>query len=357
MKSILIIKQGIFGGTDRILSDFFSWCENENYNVSIVKQDEIKSKPICEEDYDYIVLPTSAIFTLKYLNGEAKVLIWSMGHDAVEAAFYNSKIKNPIYNLVFKSLYYLFDVISRKNKIFAFTDEVAVNHAGREISQEIILPIPMNIPKSNEYEYNDSKSFYWLGRVDRDFKVWTLLEILDDLEKNEFVGVFNIIGDGNGMSLIDSSNYSFKIIQHGNMYYDEMERQLRNNASLVFAMGTSALEGSKLGVPTILVNPLRQGEKNFDSRWIFDSVGYSLGEFKFSNVIPEQPKSSFRTLIDEFNNTPQILSSKSYEYSNDFSRRKVYNDLMLNLDSFNSLSSIRIQVLVHYLTKKLKSYK
>lgn len=357
MKSILIIKQGVFGGTDRILSDFFSWCQSENYNATIVKQAEINDNFICEIDYDYIVLPTSAIFTLKYLGGESKVLIWSMGHDAVEAAFYNSEIKKPIYNLVFRGLYSLFDIISRDNRIFAFTDEVAVNHAGREVKREVILPIPIDIPKSNEYEFNGSKSFYWLGRVDRDFKVWTLLEILNNLENVKFNGVFNIIGDGDGSSLIDCDNYSFKIVRHGNLPYIEMEEHLRTNASLVFAMGTSALEGSKLGVPTILVNPLRQGEINFDSRWVFDSIGFSLGEFKFANVIPEQPKFGLLRLIDEFNNNPKMLSLKSYEYSNNFSREKVYSDLMFNFDKFDKLSSIRIKVLIHYLTKKLKSYK
>ncbi|WP_261885144.1 hypothetical protein [Vibrio pomeroyi] len=357
MKSILIITQGFFGGTDRILSDFFSWCQNEGYNATIVQQDEIKNSPIGKENYDYIVLPTSAIFTLKYLFGDAKVLIWSMGHDAIEAAFYNREIKNPIYNLVFRGLYTLFDKISRGNRVFAFTDEVAVNHARREVGREIILPIPIDIPPKNEYEYNATKSFYWLGRVDRDFKVWTLLEILNNLEKHEFNGVFNIIGGGDGVSLIDSDNYSFKIVRHGNLPYDVMEEYLKINASLVFAMGTSALEGSKLGVPTILVNPLRQGERNFDSRWVFDSIGFSLGEFKLSNVMPEQPKFGLQTLIDEFNNNPQVLSSKSYEYSNNFSREKVYSDLMSNFEKFDKLSSIKVQVLIHYLTKKLKSYK
>lgn len=350
---IVVFTQGVFGGTDRIFNDFFDWSlSQDGIEVIVHKSDN----DLCGADF--IILPTSEMYKVwtkrNFIPKECRISVWSMGHDAIEAAFYNRDIRNPIYGFVFKAIFKLFKLSCRNKRLFSFTDEVASNYFGIDVDDELIFPIPIKISENNQYNCGDCRNFYWLGRVDQDFKVWSLIEILNNLNNMRFDGCFNIIGDGDGIDLINYDNYSFDINIHGNLPYKEMEKHLLSRSSLLFAMGTSALEGCKLGIPTLLVNPLRKGEKDLVVRWTFESKGYSLGEFKLPNIKPPQPKSCFYLALNDFLKEPYSYSEKSYEYSRLFCRNKVYSDMIIRLERFEKLSKINVPMFLHYLSNLMK---
>ncbi|EHH0795223.1 hypothetical protein ABMX92_18845 [Vibrio vulnificus] len=350
---IVLFTQDTFGGTDRIFNDFLDWSlDQQSLDVVIHKSDNDVV------DADLIILPTSEMYKVwtkrKSISSECRVCVWSMGHDAIEAAFYNRDIKNPIYTFIFNSLFKIFKIFSVNKKLFSFTDEVAANYFRLNIDDKFIFPIPIEVPEMNKYNCKNFKSLYWLGRVDKDFKVWSLIEVLNNMEKIQFDGCFNIIGDGDGIDLINQDDYSFNINMHGKLPYKEMERQLLSDASMVFAMGTSALEGCKFGIPTLLVNPLRKGEKNVVVRWAFESKGYSLGEFKLPNISPPQPESCFYLALENVIKEPRFYSERCFEYSKLFCRNKIYNDMMLMLTRFEKLPEVSRLFFMHYLSKLIK---
>ncbi|ELV8697383.1 glycosyltransferase [Vibrio fluvialis] len=357
-KKILIVKQGRFGGTDRILDDFHNWCAERKDILSEIIQGEKINTIDTSIKIDYLVLPTSEIGYLWRLknNGNTKVLIWSMGHDAVEASFFNRNITNLAYKYLFGFLYYCF---KRSNKIIdniVFTDQVAFYHEFRDkkIKREYVLPIPIKLPKSTVSEEKKRHTFFWLGRVDKDFKVWALIELLKKLNNIKLDFEFNIIGDGDGLDLIVEGDYKFKIIKHGHLSYENMEAFLKKDISLMFAMGTSALEGAKNGIPTIIVNPLFEFQTKLETRWIYNSAGYSLGEFKLDEIFPEQTHQELSILINEYLDFSKQHAKLSHEYAKQFDREKIYCNLMDRIKSVNDINSLKSPLFFAYVAKLIK---
>ncbi|HIF9514543.1 TPA: hypothetical protein ACX6SS_002894 [Photobacterium damselae] len=360
MKRIIILKQGLSGGTDRILDDFYLWLKS-NFDVEIFVGNEL----IISEGFNgYIILPTSEMHTLwKYRKKlkESKILIWSMGHDAVQASFFNSSIVNVVYKYFFFLLYKLFlKAIIPLNNI-VYTDLIGKNNDLKtlgyrlvEESSEGILPIPINIDFENSFRYKESRSYFWLGRVDDDFKVWPLIELLNNLESLGNETEFNIIGSGNAINKILADDYSFKVNKLGFMEYGEMEDILNKNAGLVFAMGTSALEGAKMGIPTILVSPLRKGETGGSYRYTFHSKGFSLGEFKGVAVYPVQPNFTLEYLLNNYHKNSNTVSEKSYCYSKNFSRDYIYKKLLSYIEMDIKENGVCWSFIFPYVAYKLR---
>jgi glycosyltransferase involved in cell wall biosynthesis len=366
LKNIGLLNQGLFGGTDRIFDDLHHWLTERNYKVSVLN--DLKLHHFNE--VELIILPTSELHWLWVnrgkINKNCKVMVWCMGHDSLQACFYNSSLQSVVYEIVFSYLYRFFikKLISRK--IFVYTDIVGENLDLNNLKKDLVkesanvLPIPISIPEVQPLTiFDEVNSFFWVGRIDKDFKVWSLLELLDELDlwvlKNNRNVKFYIIGDGDGLYLIDTDKYSFEITTLGNLLYSELEYRIKNEASLVFAMGTSALEGARFSTATIVVNPLREGEKNVTYRWVYDSLGCSLGEFKGCHVYPLQKIMALDLMLNDFLCDPFTYSSKSYEYSKIFDRNIVYDKLLNDSVARPAFGSIMNFMFIPYLSYKLKS--
>jgi hypothetical protein len=354
--SILILIQDIFGGTDRILLDFFDWLVKRGINVQIHRQ-KLSMEQLDLESFDLIILPTSAMWCLSGKKSRAHVIVWAMGHDAIEASIFNRNRKNYIYHIIFNSLFTCFKWFDKGSNYKVYTDEVGVNYFGDKVINNV-YPIPIKVPSINSYQVKMNLSFFWVGRIDKDFKVWTLLELLDQLDKLNLNTTFDfhIVGDGNGVDLI-KNKYSFPIVKHGCLEYSEMESILLKQSSLLFAMGTSALEGGKLGIPTVIVNPLVEGEQNLTMRWLFESKGLSLGEFQLCSVLPKQVERELNCLIDEFIVDEIGISNLCFSYTNYFNRDIIYNELFNNFKYFDTLTEISRKLIFHKVSHLLKRFK
>lgn len=156
-----------------------------------------------------------------------------------------------------------------------------------------------------------------LGRLASE-KIYPLINVLDNLYSLNCHKKINchIIGEGDFKFLIDEEKYAKKIsiIWGGTMIHNELYQYLTGNIDLLFAMGTSVLEGASLGIPTIMLDYTTHPMQNNRFKWIFESfdfcVGFSYSENKNLN------KESFEDIINKiyFENQKEKLSEKCFQY-------------------------------------------
>jgi hypothetical protein len=161
--------------------------------------------------------------------------------------------------------------------------------------------------------------FAWLGRL-ADFKVPILRHTLAGLSglaaARSTEMTFTIVGEGPlGRDISDASyvNPWFRIERVGTRQGGELDALLLDTDAL-FAMGTSALEGAKLGVPTVLLD-IAYGRvpEGYVFRWLFDAEEFSLGA-----VMSERPlearNESLSRIVDALQRDRSDLSTRTHAY-------------------------------------------
>lgn len=164
----------------------------------------------------------------------------------------------------------------------------------------------------------------WIGRL-CDFKsyilVYTVKKIneiaLDFRDKNI---EFHIVGDGPFQSYIKENLKKFdniSIVYHGSIPHKDIDKFISDEIDIVMAMGTSALEGAKLGKPTFILDPILEEVKNdYFFRMIYDTQEFDLGHFIEESDYVKANTSLKDSLEDIFNNY-SINANKSYLYFNE----------------------------------------
>lgn len=130
-----------------------------------------------------------------------------------------------------------------------------------------------------------------LGRIDGD-KMYSCLNILDNLFALDFDKTVNVhfVGDGVHRKFFEEeckkASYSKKlnIIMHGTLLADDLTKFLCNDIDVLFAMGTSVLEGASLSLPSVIIPSNTQKFYENCFVYVFNSNKYSLGWF--STQIP-----------------------------------------------------------------------
>lgn len=152
------------------------------------------------------------------------------------------------------------------------------------------LPIPAEIQSQRKkiaglnFQQNGLR-FAWVGRV-VDFKYFILKHALFELNQTQpefgFPISFTIVGSGDFDAELREQasklgNLSVRFIEH--IAPSNLDDFLREKVDVLMAMGTSALEGAKLGIPTILLD-VCYGEvpDGYLFQWLHERSGYSLGE-------------------------------------------------------------------------------
>ncbi|MGA2079069.1 MAG: hypothetical protein ABSH53_00415 [Holophaga sp.] len=155
------------------------------------------------------------------------------------------------------------------------------------LPEPTIIPLPLVMPPHRLRTSGLGEGplrVAWVGRL-YDFKVHILAYALQRLSAYartaERAMVFHLVGDGPEQASIrrlDLQHDLFRLDLVGPVPGSELSQYLLDHADLVLAMGTSALEGGKLGIPTILLDfslaPVR-GDYRF--RWLFEAKGGDVG--------------------------------------------------------------------------------
>lgn len=347
---ILILFQGIFGGSDLLFARFSAWCRRKNMVVteSYPGNDHVYDRT----GYDLVLLTSSQLgelFAAKK-NGAvfSHILVWILGMGMLQESYFNPARSKGLEFFIKKYL------LKRGNSMvrilnacgaLCYTDIMGqsrtLKEAGiepDEYSEKKRIPIAISIPelksvkKQDDY-VTDRIRFGWVGRIANDFKVIPILDLMDQLEKisKDRKISLTIVGTGDGYGRIEAKmremNYEIHAVE--NVAYDLLGEYIKEHFDILAAMGTSALDGGKVGVPTMILSPVRENDPHIVSyRWIHESLGFSLGEYPGDQTGVKQVKKKFSEMIREYMSHKKELSQLSYEYTLHFDENKVFEKLL-----------------------------
>ena len=192
-----------------------------------------------------------------------------------------------------------------------------------DLEEPLFLPVCCSVPASNtrpDRPGGDPFAFAWLGRLG-DFKIHILLRTMTEAAayaraRRRHV-VFHVIGDGPEREQVRPQRFQheyFTVEHHGVLAGAALEDFLLRRVDMLAAMGTSALEGAKLGVPTVLLD-VAYGPvpSSYRFRWLYESERYTLGRFVDHRCL-EPGNDSLPGMIDAVSADPRSMSSATYEY-------------------------------------------
>ncbi len=214
-------------------------------------------------------------------------------YQARSAAFHHAAMNTVLFG-VRNRLRRMVSLMADKKSIFfmdgstlRFTEE----RLGACIEDPIFMPVPANDAlvdgrqRGQKSLLDKTLSVAWVGRL-CDFKIWILMHtiqrIADYARQKNIRVIFHIIGDGPEARRLDRlhlSGHSVTLVRPGVIAGEDLNDYLLKHVDILFAMGASALEGARLGIPTVLLDasygPL---SKPYRFKWLTESDKYSLGE-------------------------------------------------------------------------------
>jgi glycosyltransferase involved in cell wall biosynthesis len=200
-------------------------------------------------------------------------------------------------------------LLERNSLVFVdgSTLEATRENLGLEIPSPTFVPTPCPVDSHNPSRNADMHSpmtAAWVGRLD-DFKTPMLVHTLRALSayaaKRSREIRFTIVGDGPMRASIHPARFEhewFRVVETGTLDAVSLDRFLASEVDVLFAMGTSALEGAKLGVPTVLLD-IAYGRvpDGYVFRWLHDSTDFGLGAMiRLRPIVPGNE--SLQRMID-----------------------------------------------------------
>lgn len=201
--------------------------------------------------------------------------------------------------------------------------EFTAKYLFSNIEKKEYLPVP-----AKQADIKSSKKFVkekihvgWVGRL-CDFKSYILVYTINKLSEiskhfNNTEFVYHIVGDGPFLNYIKENiqvSDKVSVIFHGALSHDKLDDFINENLDIVTAMGTSALEGAKLGKPTILLDfSFKEIKKDYVFREICDTEGFDLAHL-ISNKDYEDGNTSLLKIIKNIIHNYDESSEKAKSY-------------------------------------------
>ena len=321
------------------------------------------------------ILPYAMRPELK-ISKNTKVFFWNLYPDIFFPIVFpfnliESRMRNNIkyYKIILNFLYYrtfkkIKDFVAEmhKYKTLIFMDSSNLDRTneilGLNLSSETFLPIScesnvqiINNIVSKKNELNIS----WVGRI-CDFKVnilkYTILK-LDEISRNKKQKiVFHVIGNGPEINEIQNiliNNDYFNLQMVGVIPKNQLDQYLLDKIDINAAMGTSALESAKLGIPTIILDISHnkiQGDYLF--RWLHETINFDLGHV-ISKLDINDNNTSLQKIILNFVNEKDTLQEKTIEY---FKKNHSIDSVSNKLINFVENDSLKFENINNFYFKK-----
>ncbi|CAH0308436.1 hypothetical protein SRABI27_04672 [Pedobacter sp. Bi27] len=212
----------------------------------------------------------------------------------------------------------------QKNALL-FMDSVNRNKTAQYLFLDILnndfLPVPaLNSDKRINHKDNSDLTFCWVGRL-CDFKIHILLYTIDKLtiiSKELKIKIkYKIIGDGPfrfEIDKLDLNNEFFELEMLGAVSSEKLDDILINEVDILTAMGTSALEGAKFALPTIVLDfSYAKIVDNYKYRWLYNTEDFDLGHNISSKDFDRDGNSLKQIILESFHNYSDI-SNKTLDY-------------------------------------------
>lgn len=344
---ILICKNDEFGGANYLLERLYLWMKKNDYDVEkcIVCK---KIYPI-PGVYDLAVMPAyihDEVYSLKKRNVEVRsVLMWIMGMGSFQDCYYNPQnttgIKGVVTRIIAKESEKALRTITGLNSI-CFTDVVGRYNTYKNdvyvdelFENDKLIPIGISLSNKETHQMKSEKlRMCWVGRVSYDFKFIPLKKVLYDTNEycklHSIKAKFTVVGDGdasaeikNILSKMDIETEYIPFIE-----YSALD-DFFSIQDIAFVMGTSALDAARNNCPAVVVTPVRLGidKELVYYRWIYESKGYSLGEYPGFDKSTNQIMKNLDEIMDEYLNNDDI-PIMCRKYSEQFDENVVFKKLL-----------------------------
>lgn len=311
------------------------------------------SKPEKIPNNSIVVIQSCPPWRIPYISNfprNATLFFWNLHPDNLRPDFIsnNSRING------IKWLFYLFTSI-RKRKLNKLIELLLDNNAIRFMDREnfsstsfyydlrINKPSYLQIltegnktPKIHHNKINGNIiNIAWLGRVEG-FKTSILSHIIERLASVQSICIkLKIIGSGK-----DIDEIKMKCRNHNNIQFQFIEEisfhhitTTMSAIDILFAMGTSALEGARNKVPTILVDySYKKINGLYQFKMIYEKQYYNLAEM-INDSFNEDESSLEELLIDIVNNYADYADRSFLYWQNNFSPVIVIPKFIYAVDS------------------------
>ena len=181
------------------------------------------------------------------------------------------------------------------------------------------LPVPVINYSGRSRNTKPSGDFCitYLGRGNDNWKIYPLIKVLEDLNKSQIRTNLSIITDKTNLfadmieKYIPYNKVNIEFVT--NLYGETLENYMLNYSTLHIAMGTSALEGAKLGIPTILIDYSKQKfPDSYKYRWLYQCEDYCLaGEIK-DGVLPYNNGVSLEEVLQTISSDERYIKESGY---------------------------------------------
>ena len=289
---------------------------------SLIKNTKVKKIVVSVDDFSIkqpfpVILITPIYFAgwIPELHPDSKIVFINWHMCCVSTLQYNWRISD-------KDMQVFLRLVRDTSSVF-FCDE---SHRLGQNTDNIVFSkdiVPISLPKKSTRALTslisqDNYNIAVLGRLCTD-KIYSIINLLDNIEKLDIESKVNvhIIGDGPDKEIINEAHYKkSNVIFVGTLSSEELEIYLTQYVDILFAMGTSVLEGAALYLPSIII-PHNMHPISCDSYvYLQDSSGYCLGwyddQFDELQITPISLKSIFDDIY--INNKKAILGQMAYEY-------------------------------------------
>lgn len=190
--------------------------------------------------------------------------------------------------------------------------------------EKLYLPVciePRNLMAGGDLISEEEMHLTWLGRLVPD-KMYSLLYLINHYAQyaTSRRKVLHIIGDGRSRTEIEAYCKRFynKITFdfQGTVAGDELDEFLIEHTDVLFAMGTSLLEGAALKIPTAVVLLNTAQIKTDEFFWIFNSKEYCCGVMTSQARRFGAEYSHFRDMMDDIYEygMKKEYGEKSFQY-------------------------------------------
>lgn len=211
-----------------------------------------------------------------------------------------------------------------------FMDSEGVNALWQKYALQLASPIylPVPVPDFGPIRYQEQPfpkmhevlTLTYIGRAEK-WKVYPLQKVLEDINaagKFRSYRVIIVTDDAKSFksTLKVPDNMPLQIEYHQNVFGEQLEKLLLEHSDLHVAMGVACIDGAKLGIPSLLVDPsLEQLPINYRYRWLFESTGFSLGRLIDANCTV-LPGATMSTLLDSMMHSEfrHEVSVQGYQY-------------------------------------------
>jgi len=270
-----------------------------------------------------------------------KILFWTLFHYNLVPNFlpvkglrelhHNSPFFKGLDSIIKKKYYKNLNLFVRKlhekSSIYFMdnsTYEITNDALKLNISDPNIIPICIGDAEKNKNQVikQDKHTFNvcWVGRIE-DFKTsilqYSINQVKRYADKSREKIQYNVIGYGGDIekvqSSIDNSEY-FTANFIGEMNVNSLNDYLIKNVDLLLSMGTAALEGGKLGIPTILLDASYEDiPKDYKFKWLFNSDGSNVAQFIHSKSF-ENNGQSIDKIIESVRANQESLGEQCLSY-------------------------------------------